>query len=586
MVASPDRTGDPGSEFEALRAAELHRKRIVSRVLAASGALVSLVAGTLGLVREQYFRAAIVLGVGLVSLAAFFALGRVRRPDLINLPALACVAVLTVYLLATGGTERSGTIWVMITPPLLFFALGLRLGGALAAVFLAGVLAVLFLPGQPLLSVDYSLDYKLRILPALLFVAAVSFVFELTRARSQTRYEAEIRERRRAERAAWEADRAKSAFLAKLSHEVRTPLNGILGLGRLMEAELPPAGGRGDRQHSEAHRLLESMLRSGEDLKTLVDDLLDLAAVEAGHLRLEPGPTSLRALCREVVEPLLPRAREKGLGLVWEISPEVPDRVRADARRLRQVLSNLLQNGLKYTSEGEVRLAVTREPDPGRLVFRVSDTGPGIPVGERVRIFERFWQGAAAACLPSGGVGLGLAICQEIVRAMGGSIELVPDAGAGAVFRVELPLEPLEPPDTTPAPVSPPALRSGARVLLAEDDPISQLVARTMLARLGLEVVLATDGQVALEFAAAERFDLILLDCRMPRVDGRETARRIRAAEAARPEGRRTPILALTAGVTPEEQAACLEAGMDGVLAKPVEPEPLHRALAKWLGKR
>ncbi|HOX43571.1 MAG TPA: response regulator [Myxococcota bacterium] len=567
----------PGEPQPSLGEHEYRRKRTISAVFAAAGVITCAAAGAVAFLRGQHTRGWIISSVGLISLGSVFLFRRVRNLDLVNGFALSCVAVFTLYLLVIGGTDRSGAIWVVIAPPLLLFALGVRLGGLLTAAFLLAVSAVLFLPIPFLQQAGYSLDYKLRILPALLFVTAVAFVFELARMRVQSRLEAEVQERRRAEARAERASRAKSDFLARVSHELRTPLAGLLGTTHLL-ADRPP--------EPRARELLEAQRRAGEDLRALVDQLLDLARIESGHVSLELGPTDLGALCREALELVRARAVEKGLALELELEPGLPRCVRADGHRLKQVLWNLLSNAVRLTPRGRVRLTggpvagPSGAPGaPAWVRLAVKDTGPGVRPEDRERIFEEFVQ-AAPPGVPPGGAGLGLAICRELVSAMGGRMTLDSPPGAGATFGLELPLPECDPTcdEVRPAPAVGEAL--GLRVLLAEDEPICRLVMQGMLARLGCGVELAHDGRQAVERAAAQPFDCVLMDCEMPVLDGYQATREIRAAEAGSPGARRVPILAVTASALAVDRERCLSAGMDGVLPKPVSPAELHAALA------
>jgi len=558
---------------------ELRRKRAISRVFAGAGLVTCLVAGAVAFYRGQLERGLVISAVGLVSLAAVLLHRRVRHLDLLNAPALACVAAFTLYLLVTGGTDKSGAMWVMINPPLLLFALGVRLGGLMTAVFLLAAAAVLLLPVPWLQQAGYSLDYKLRILPALLFVASVAFVFELSRARAQRRYEAEIGERRRAEARAEKASRAKSDFLARVSHELRTPLAGVVGATHLLEGLVEGA---------EARELVAAQRQAGEDLRGLVDQLLDLARIEAGHLSLELGSVELAALCREALELVRARAAEKGLALELDLDPALPRCVRADGLRLKQVLANLLANATKFTARGRVRLAGRPLETPGDASWvrlEVEDTGAGVRVEDRERIFEEFVQAGPDAG-QRGGAGLGLAICRELIGAMGGRLTLDSRPGQGSTFGVEVPFEVCAPAlgPARPEPDAGEAL--GLAVLVAEDEPVCRLVMQGMLGRLGCRVELAADGREAVARAAAGAFDCILMDCEMPVLDGHQAAREIRAAEAGRPDAGRTPILAVTASAMSADRERCRASGMDGVLSKPVSPAVLRAALLSLPGRR
>jgi len=484
--------------------------------------------------------------------------------------------------------------------------------------------------------------------------------------------------------------------LASLSHEFRTPLNGVLGMARLLD---------GTRLTAEQKAYVSALHDSGQHLLTLVNDVLDFAKLGAGRVELHPAPMELEGLLRGVAELLSPRAREKGLEIAWA-APATPTHVHADEGRLRQILLNFAGNAVKFTERGGV-LITAEIPEPGRLRLAVEDTGPGVSKSERDRIFEAFAQ-AEASHADLGGAGLGLAIARRLARAMGGEVGV--DGGGlqgregsgGACFWFEAgltglpgaaPVRPLEgrtvgvaspnpivreaarlqievsggkaivtqalpeaiartkpgdvilvdaslatdggalkPPLQRPAIVllapderdriaryrragftgylirplrrasvaervliaagaatpagQPPrederiatAAAPGARILLVEDNPINALLARALLTREGCEVEHAVGGEEALAAAEVGVFDLILMDMRMPGLSGEQTARRLRAS------GVTTPIVALTANAFEDDRHACLAAGMDDFLVKPLSPDALRSALTRWAG--
>jgi signal transduction histidine kinase/CheY-like chemotaxis protein/HPt (histidine-containing phosphotransfer) domain-containing protein len=483
-----------------------------------------------------------------------------------------------------------------------------------------------------------------------------------------------------AARRAADADaKSKSDFLATMSHEIRTPMNGVLGMLDLIEdTELT----------DEQREMLEVATTSARSLLSIIDDILDFSKIAAGKLDIEAVETDLETTVFGVADMLAPRAWAKELELAIELDPALPRSVIADPVRLRQVLTNLVGNAIKFTERGHVLLRL-READE-KLRFEVSDTGIGLEPPQIERLFRPFEQAEAGTTRRFGGTGLGLAICRRIVELMGGRIDVESRAGVGSTFWFELPLHPVEPRDATRrlagltvsldaiepvlreglaaplraagativqrdeeaiqiferesdgglgrsvvllprgmraegtdrarpsapkptrpsllvaavaaaaerappvarayqipapqrAPESAPTPRAGARVLVAEDHPSNRIVIRKMLERLGLEPVLAEDGEVALGLLEKEpRFDLLLTDCHMPNVDGFELARRVRTDEAAR--GRpHLPIVALSASVLQEEIRRCAESGMDDFLAKPIDPRRLRATLARWI---
>ncbi len=363
---------------------------------------------------------------------------------------------------------------------------------------------------------------------------------------------------------------AKGQFLATMSHEMRTPLHGMLGLAALARAGSP-----------EADRYLGMLEHTGRHLLGLINDVLDYSKIESGHLALSPAPFELGAMFDGVADLTRVSAAEKGLSFAPEFRLPQPYWVRGDAVRLRQVLLNLTGNAVKFTEHGGVSLCV-RSSGSGLVVFDVIDSGDGVPAGDRERIFEPFRQGDASFGRRHGGTGLGLAISRELARAMGGDVSCHENpAGAGTRFALRVPLQPcLQPP---PTPLPPVADTQRGVVLLVEDNPVNALVAEAMLARAGLTVETVSDGEQAVERTAGRRYDLVLMDCQMPGMDGFEATRRIRAREqnAGQPPQR---IVALTANALEGDRQRSLEAGMNDHLAKPFGEVELAVLLQRHLG--
>lgn len=375
--------------------------------------------------------------------------------------------------------------------------------------------------------------------------------------------------------------RAKSEFLAVMSHEVRTPMNGVLGMIRLvLDSPLP----------SEDRRRLEIACQSAEGLLTVLDDALDYSRLDSGQQALvDPAPLSLRQTVQAVVDLMEPRARDKGLVLTTDLPPQGPDWIRGDAARLRQILFNLLGNAVKFTLSGGVSVQVRAEtadpPNPAdgriRLSLTVADTGIGIDPAQQDHIFQAFSQADTSISRRFGGAGLGLAICRRLAEQMGGGITVTSTPGAGSRFTLTLPVEPVE----APAPGTPPqaAVAEGpARwLLVVEDDPVNQQVTAEVLRRAGHRVDVVASGVEAVTLAGERRYDLILMDMQMPGMDGPEATRRIRTLPA--PFGQ-VPVVALTANAMQEDVRRCREAGMDAHVAKPFTParllETLHRVCA------
>ena len=393
-------------------------------------------------------------------------------------------------------------------------------------------------------------------------------VIEMLRLRFEHAWIAD--QRQRAMCLAEHSNAAKSRFLATVSHEMRTPLNGIMGMAQLLQRSSVTA-----QQMSQ----LDVICSSSRHLQSVIGDLLDLSRIEFGKLAIEERALPLASTVREVSDLLQPIAHDKGLRFRVEFAPGLPPWVAGDASRIKQVLHNLIGNAIKFTLQGEVSLQVA--PCAAGLSFAVHDSGEGIAPEMRERIFDAFEQGPSAPLQARAGTGLGLTISRQIARAMGGDVVCRSSAGPGATFEFTLPLRVATPPLEQPAETAPsnPLMLSG-RVLVVDDNPVNAVVASAMLECMGVRVDVADDGAQALELMAARSYHLVLMDCQLPIIDGWEATRRWRAYE---PAGQHLPIVALTANAVLGDRERCLDSGMDDYLAKPFEMDDLSAIVRRHL---
>lgn len=374
--------------------------------------------------------------------------------------------------------------------------------------------------------------------------------------------------------AAEKANRVQADFLANMSHEIRTPLNGIIGTIQLLAES---------RDESERQSLIGTLEQSSEALLSQINDVLDYSRLDSGHQRLDNQPFDLVELIESSTRVFYAQARAKGIGLNFVPPPQASAWVNADDAKIRQVLLNLVGNAIKFTGHGtvEVSMDLTEKEEEYGVCLRVRDTGIGISRSKQVLLFQPFHQADTSTNRRYGGTGLGLAISQQLAQLLGGRIELDSQFGRGSEFRLVLTLPKIDPPAARlhPAPEEEPLNEplSGS-VLVAEDNPVNQTIARRMLEKAGITATLVSDGHQVLERCERQRFDLILMDVQMPGLDGLEATRQLRA------RGDSTPIVALTANATIESHKTCLEAGMSDFISKPFRYQQLQRVLHRYLG--
>ncbi|MFN7087389.1 MAG: ATP-binding protein [Burkholderiales bacterium] len=371
--------------------------------------------------------------------------------------------------------------------------------------------------------------------------------------------------------------RAKAEFLANMSHEIRTPMNGVIGMAQMLADTTLT---------DEQREYTRAILDSAASLLTVINDILDFSKVEAGKLELETVDFNPKTLAKDLLTPFGPTAMKKCLALTLVVADDVPDHVRGDPGRLRQILNNLIGNALKFTERGEVAVNITREagnPGAARLRFEVRDTGIGMNEETIANLFAPFFQGDASTSRRYGGTGLGLSISQRLARLMGGALAVESRPGAGSTFILTVPFAiGVAPTVKSAAPPLLPQLPPHAHVLVVEDNPVNQKVARAMLSKLGIRASVAGNGEEAIDILKRVPCDLVLMDCQMPVMDGYEATRRIRAG-AAGAVNSEIRIVAMTANAMQGDREVCLAAGMNDHLTKPMTGDALAIKLAEWL---
>ncbi len=534
--------------------------------------------------RDWFFSDLIGLGITLPLLLLTLR-PRDSRPFKVSpLEAMAEMGLLLATAVMLFGQNQVPTPFlVLVTMMLIAFRMGPRgvaWGGALITII--AMPAMLFTDG-PTGMVGRELSFRLHLvqLSVLMAVYAALFVAIAVSRRARLQEMLIRRERltRQARHRAIEASRAKTQFLATMSHEIRTPMNSIIGFTKILmdTPDLPP----------QVRRQLSLIDSAGASLMTVVDDILDFSKVEAGEIELCLGPTSVRHIAEDAIAMITAPAEAKGLTVKLALRGPVEQAVMADEMRLRQVLLNLMNNAVKFTAEGGVELGVRVTPGEhiDNVEFTVTDTGVGIPLDRRDRLFVRFSQVDSSVARMHGGTGLGLAICKGLVELMDGAIGVKSAPGRGSTFFFEVPLTRAEgeiaPAEAAAGRNDTAAEGLGLKVLLVDDHPMNRELGAALLTIMGCDFDLAENGEEAVEAARTTPYDAILMDVHMPGMDGLAATRQIRSMEGP---AAHTPIIAMTADVLPEQVARCRAAGMDAHVSKPVRPDQLYQALADCIG--
>ena len=540
--------------------------------------------GVLFWIYELTVPALVMILLPAASLPSLFFLTRRGQPERGG-RIMSVVSFLVIFnaLIGRGGMDSNCAAWLLVSPLLGFTMVGPRHGRNLsfcAALVFGATWATEFF-GPPL---PWNLPPEVTAIMPVVDYPAIAFVFSAILSTQVSIWESliqgmrstneramvEIEERKRAEQLATQAVQARTTFLATMSHEIRTPLNGVLGLTEVL---------LGSKLDADQRQLAKTVQGSGRLLRALLDDVLDYSKIDSGQMEVEHIPLDLPALCQEVVQLWEEKAREKGIQLLFRPQAHSPSWVQSDPTKLRQILGNLVSNAIKFTDTGTVSILLSAQQ--GRLVLAVQDTGIGMAPQALDHIFDAFRQADGSTTRRYGGTGLGLAICKGLATRMDGHLHVISTPGQGTCFTLNIPLFLAEAPQRfTAAPNWQNTTLTGLEVLVAEDNPVNQMVIQRLLERTGLSVRMTSDGEACQRAYHERRPDLILMDCQMPICDGYQATMALRAAGAT------LPIIALTANTMPGDKAKCLAAGMSDHVGKPIEINELMACIESWRGVR
>jgi signal transduction histidine kinase/CheY-like chemotaxis protein len=521
------------------------------------------------------------LGMSLVLPALLF-LGRAPSAEIMR-PRVRDTAA--AFLLAGGLASAIFTTASPIAAIVLFpvmTLLGLWTGPRVATLTMTLVSAVLFTLGTTIgppagLAQNLSVSQSVTLAQVYLAMLFATGIIPALMATHQLRLRRILLRRsasdRRARALAEAASVAKTDFLATMSHEIRTPLNSILGFAEVLE--------RRSDLSAEGRHHVGLIRRSGDALLTVVNDILDFSKVEAGRLELDPKPTDVAGACRDALTIIADSAERKGLTLTMTTQGEIAPAYACDDHRLVQVLLNLLNNAVKFTDVGGISLVLSAVPDGASDQVRIAVSDTGIGIADTSALFRRFAQIDSSVSRNYGGTGLGLAICRGLIEAMGGTVGVESAPGQGSTFWLELRLDRADLIAQGALEAGEPA-DVGAHVLLVDDHPMNRELGVTLLTLLGCTADVACDGREAIAAAQARRYDAILMDVHMPELDGLAATRAIRALPSS---ASRTPIIAMSADVLPDQLSRMWAAGMVANVEKPIDIAKLHACLAEWIGK-
>ncbi len=492
------------------------------------------------------------------------------------------VASLFLYLFVTGGVDKTGFLWTYTLPLVTFFLLGSRKGFWFSLIYFLACVIIMIVDINSSMINLYNKDFVLRFLPSFAVVILLSFVYEKFREVSQ---QALVEAKKVAEA----ANIAKSEFLANMSHEIRTPMNGVLGMNELLLGTDLSIG---------QQRFVKNIQSSGELLLEIINNILDFSKIEAGKLELETVPFNLQLLVEDVVQMLASHADAKGVKLTVVIPEETSLSLNGDPTRLRQILTNLIGNAIKFTEKGEIVVrASTIQQASHHVMLQISvrDTGIGISPEVRQQLFKPFSQADSSTTRTYGGTGLGLAISSELVLRMGGELKCESEPGKGSHFFFAVRLETVSEkgskkhhPDfsTNRYNILADNQQLDMHVLVAEDNETNQEVAIGMLQKIGCKVTIAATGEEAVEAVSKESYDMIFMDCQMPVMDGYQAAAAIRLMEKKEGSVKSVPIIALTANALEGDRERCLSAGMDDYISKPFNQDKILKIFQKLFGEK